>query len=300
MGRGRGGDPAADRLLLRPGPARRAAGGVLPGGVGEDHRAHVAAWWSEVLGGPARYTEELGGYERMLAHHRGLAITPEQRLRFATLLSRAADDAGLPDDPEFRSALVAYVEWGTRLAMHNSQPGAEVAEHAPRAEVGLGRSPSLPAVGRPFAPFFWLPSQPSGLHRVSAGSRCSHAAGQRRRSEGPRLSSPSLPRTRTRSKPSGEALEASGSLVELRWACDPRSKPLRRDQAVAGGNQRRDLLPLRGRPSLARVASHGEGARSPMEFVGAAYSRPAGRPPDLIAATCSAVNGSLSKIGRSW
>jgi hemoglobin len=114
----------------------------FPGGVGEDHRAHVAAWWSEVLGGPARYTEELGGYERMLAHHRGLAITPEQRLRFATLLSRAADDAGLPDDPEFRSALVAYVEWGTRLAMHNSQPGAEVAEHAPRAEVGLGRSPS--------------------------------------------------------------------------------------------------------------------------------------------------------------
>jgi hemoglobin len=30
-----------------------------------------------VLGGPARYTEELGGYENMLAHHRGLAITPE-------------------------------------------------------------------------------------------------------------------------------------------------------------------------------------------------------------------------------
>jgi hemoglobin len=40
--------------------------------VGEDHRAHVTAWWSEVLGGPARY-DELGGYESMLAHHRGLA-----------------------------------------------------------------------------------------------------------------------------------------------------------------------------------------------------------------------------------
>src|SRR4029453_8991297 len=43
----------------------------FPDGVGEDHRAHVSAWWSEVLGGPARYTEELGGYEGMLAHHRG-------------------------------------------------------------------------------------------------------------------------------------------------------------------------------------------------------------------------------------
>ncbi len=113
----------------------------FPGGVSEDHRAHVTAWWSEVLGGPTRYTGELGGYETMLAHHRGLAITPEQRFRFASLLSVAADDAGLPDDPEFRSALVAYAEWGTRLAMHNSQPGAEVFEHAPVPRWGWGEAP---------------------------------------------------------------------------------------------------------------------------------------------------------------
>ena len=30
----------------------------FPGGVSEEHRAHVASWWSEVLGGPARYTED--------------------------------------------------------------------------------------------------------------------------------------------------------------------------------------------------------------------------------------------------
>jgi hemoglobin len=113
----------------------------FPDGVNEDHRAHVTAWWSEVLGGPARYTEELGGYEGMLAHHRGLAITPGQRFRFASLLSLAADDAGLPDDPEFRSALVAYIEWGSRLAMHNSQPGAEVAQHAPVPRWGWGEAP---------------------------------------------------------------------------------------------------------------------------------------------------------------
>ena len=88
-----------------------------------------------------RYTEELGGYEHMLAHHRGLAITTEQRYRFVSLLSLAADDAGLPDDPEFRSALVAYAEWGTRLAMHNSQPGAEVFEHAPVPRWGWGEAP---------------------------------------------------------------------------------------------------------------------------------------------------------------
>ena len=85
--------------------------------------------------------EQLGGYDHMVAKHRDLAITPEQRFRFASLMSLAADDAGLPDDPEFRSAFVAYVEWGTRLALHNSQPGAEVAEHAPVPRWGWGEAP---------------------------------------------------------------------------------------------------------------------------------------------------------------
>jgi hemoglobin len=112
------------------------------GDVSEAHRAHVTAWWSEVLGGPATYTDELGGYERMLAHHRNLGITAEQRHRFAATMSLAADDADLPDDPEFRAAVMGYVEWGTRLAMHNSQPGAEgVAEHAPVPRWGWGVAP---------------------------------------------------------------------------------------------------------------------------------------------------------------
>jgi hemoglobin len=114
---------------------------LFPGGVSEEHRDHVVAWWGEVFGGPARYTRDLGGYERMLAKHRDLAITSEQRFRFASLMSLAADDAELPRDPEFRSALVAYLEWGTRLAQHNSQPGAPVVEHAPVPRWGWGEAP---------------------------------------------------------------------------------------------------------------------------------------------------------------
>jgi hemoglobin len=113
----------------------------FPGGVSAEHRDHVIAWWCEVFGGPARYSDELGGYESMLSHHHDLGITPEQRLRFATLMSLAADDAGLPGDPEFRSALMGYVEWGTRLAMHNSQPGADAVEHAPVPHWGWGEAP---------------------------------------------------------------------------------------------------------------------------------------------------------------
>ncbi len=113
----------------------------FPGGVSEHHRANVTDWWSEVFGGPDVYTREHGGYEVMLSHHRNLGITPALRLRFATLMSMAADDAGLPDDPEFRAAFIGYVEWGTRLALQNSQPGASVAEQAPVPRWGWGEAP---------------------------------------------------------------------------------------------------------------------------------------------------------------
>jgi hemoglobin len=116
-------------------------GPLFPGGVSVAHRDHVAIWWSEVLGGPPRYTTELGGYERMLSHHRDLAITGEQRLRFVTLMSRAADDAALPADPEFRAAIMGYLEWGTRLAVENSQIGARPVPHAPVPRWGWGVAP---------------------------------------------------------------------------------------------------------------------------------------------------------------
>ena len=72
---------------------------------------------------------------------KAMLVTPAARHRFASLFSLAADDAGLPDDPEFRSALVAYVEWGTRLALLNSQPGAEAVPQAPVPRWGWGEAP---------------------------------------------------------------------------------------------------------------------------------------------------------------
>ena len=79
-------DRVEDDELLSP---------LFGGSVGEEHRRNVTAWWCEVFGGPAGYTDELGGYDRMVGKHRGLAITSEQRFRFASLMSLAADDAGL-------------------------------------------------------------------------------------------------------------------------------------------------------------------------------------------------------------
>ena len=114
---------------------------LFGGTVSAEHRRNVTTWWCEVMGGPPAYSEEHGGYPHMLAKHRDLTITGEQRLRFVTLLSRAADDAGLPDDPEFRAAIMGYAEWGTRLALHNSQPGADAPPRAPVPRWGWGVAP---------------------------------------------------------------------------------------------------------------------------------------------------------------
>lgn len=93
------------------------------------------------MDGPDTYTTAHGGYAQMLAMHRGLAITGEQRLRFVTLLSRAADDAGLPADPEFRAAIMSHAEWGTRLAVENSAVDARPVERAPVPRWGWGVAP---------------------------------------------------------------------------------------------------------------------------------------------------------------
>lgn len=109
--------------------------------VSEEHRARVSAWWSEVFGGPSDYTDDHGGYDTMLDHHRNLAITTEQRESFVTEMSRAADTAGLPVDPEFRSALLAYLEWGTRLALENSRPDSDPFTGATVPRWGWGVAP---------------------------------------------------------------------------------------------------------------------------------------------------------------
>jgi hemoglobin len=142
-----GGQEAFDRLTqtfyvrVRADPVLAPVFARMP----EDHPHHVALWFAEVFGGPPRYTEELGGYAHMMRKHLGRALTEEQRSRWVHLIGLAADDVGLPDDPEFRSAFMAYVEWGTRIALANSQPAAEPPPVAPVPRWGWGEAPPYTA-----------------------------------------------------------------------------------------------------------------------------------------------------------
>ena len=96
-----------------------------------DHPVRVARWLGEVFGGPKLYSETYGGYNRMISQHLGKALTEKKRGRWVELISLSAQEAGLPSDPEFQAAFHAYIEWGSRIALENSQAGAEPPPNMP-------------------------------------------------------------------------------------------------------------------------------------------------------------------------
>lgn len=51
--------------------------------------------------------------------------------RFVACFVAAADDVGLPSDPQFRSALRAYMEWAVADVLAWSPEGAEVPSGLP-------------------------------------------------------------------------------------------------------------------------------------------------------------------------
>jgi hemoglobin len=83
------------------------------------HVEHLTSFTAESFGGPDRFTRSLG-FAYLIAVHRGLKITEEQRVRFVELYLRALDLAGLPDDEPFRAAVREHVEFGSHVALQNS------------------------------------------------------------------------------------------------------------------------------------------------------------------------------------
>ena len=99
------------------------------------HAARVAQFIAEVFGGGEPYTKAGGSHAQMISHHLGRHLTEAQRRRWMALMLETADEVGLPDDPEFRAAMLGYLEWGTRLAVINSRDGAA----APEADLPMPR-----------------------------------------------------------------------------------------------------------------------------------------------------------------
>ena len=75
------------------------------------HVARLAAYWAEVLGGPAQYSAMADGHSAVLLMHAHNGDMSDLGRRFVNCFVAAMDDAALPADPEFRAAMRAYMEW---------------------------------------------------------------------------------------------------------------------------------------------------------------------------------------------
>ena len=90
--------------------------------MSSQHIKHVSHFVAEVFGGEKLYTtEDNGSHAKMIGKHIGKMLTEEKRQRWVYLLLQTADEIGLKSDPEFRSAFVGYLEWGSSIAVINSR-----------------------------------------------------------------------------------------------------------------------------------------------------------------------------------
>jgi len=121
--------------------------GPIFAGMNPAHASHVADFIAEVIGNIEPYSARGGSHAGMITRHLNRHLTDAQRRHWMALLLETADEIGLPDDPEFRSAFVGYLEWGSRLAVINSAPGVEPPEPGmpmPKWDWGPPGGPYIP------------------------------------------------------------------------------------------------------------------------------------------------------------
>lgn len=90
------------------------------------HVDRLAWYWAEVMGGPPRFSAECSDHSAMLRMHAGNGDMSDLGRRFVACFVQAADDAGLPADPEFRAALRSYMEWAVAEVLTYPGPPGEV------------------------------------------------------------------------------------------------------------------------------------------------------------------------------
>jgi hemoglobin len=95
------------------------------------HVERLAWYWAEVFGGPARFSASCGGHSGMLTIHAGQGAEEDLGARFVACFVQAADDADLPQDPDFRAGLRSYMEWAVAEVLSYSPPGSTVPADQP-------------------------------------------------------------------------------------------------------------------------------------------------------------------------
>lgn len=83
------------------------------------HTERLAAYWTQQLGGPTRYSESMGDYSSVVRFHSGNGPHEQMDGRAIAAFVLALDDAGIPDDPDLRFNLIAWFGWATAMLNHH-------------------------------------------------------------------------------------------------------------------------------------------------------------------------------------
>lgn len=86
-------------------------------GYHPQHTERLAAYWAEVLGGPAAYSEQYGDETSVVRIHSGNGPHEEMDQRAIACFDQALEDAGLAGNEQLRQALHDYFAWATTTTM---------------------------------------------------------------------------------------------------------------------------------------------------------------------------------------
>ena len=103
-------------------------------GYHPEHTERLAAYWTEALGGPARYSELFGDETSVVRMHSGNGPHDEMDRRAIACFDLALADAGLDRDERLRQVLHDYFSWATTTALaryHNSADDVPEGLHVP-------------------------------------------------------------------------------------------------------------------------------------------------------------------------
>jgi hemoglobin len=87
-----------------------------------EHVPRLAAYWAEVLGGPATFSAAYNDQAAMLRMHTGNGDMNDLGTRFLGCFDAAVDDAALPADPVFRQCLHDYMVWAVDDVLSYREP----------------------------------------------------------------------------------------------------------------------------------------------------------------------------------
>jgi hemoglobin len=98
-------------------------------GFRAEHTERLAAYWAEVLGGPAEYSASMGDETNVVRIHSGNGPHDEMDRRAVDCFAAALVDAGVPEDVQ--PELVAWFRRSNEYVNHRWQRPEDVPEGLP-------------------------------------------------------------------------------------------------------------------------------------------------------------------------